>query len=299
MIIVLEPRMIRKNCVYRLVLGGFAALLLAFPVGAQPMLERLTETQVVYLKRPVEVGYEVRWHGGPDAYHVLPPEFEDVDWADITLGPVEAFVSDGENVVRQSIVLIPLEEGTFEVPDMRVGYLTPGDLDAVKQPEEVSEEQEPEQEIPRLRASGFTVDVRKDLTLLWGALAVIGAGVLLYSGGMAIFLLRRTRKAGPEPDATEKGETRPADLRSAGLALHEAKRCRVEGDMYAFYVSLAKAAELLGSEHEELAAVLQARAQKVGFQNYAPTEDEIETDYRAVARVLTQTRDEEEATASP
>lgn len=291
--------MIRKNCVYRLVIGGFAAWVLAFPVGAQPTLERLAETQVVYLKRPVEIGYEVRWHGALDAYHILPPEFEDVDWADITLGPVEAFVSDGENVVRQSIVLMPLEEGTFEVPDMRVGYLTPGDLDAVKQPEEVSDEQEPEREIPRLRASGFTVEVRKDRTLLWGALAVIGAGTLLYLGGMAIFLLRRPRKAELEPESVGNGEPRPADLRSAGLALHEAKRCRVEGDMYAFYARLAKAAEMLGSEHEELAGVLQARAQKVGFQNYTPTGDEIETDYRAVARVLTQTRDEEEATASP
>jgi hypothetical protein len=290
--------MMGKHCAYRLVAGVFAALVLAFPVASQPTLERFTETEGVYLKRPVEVGYEVRWHGALDAYVVLPPEFEDVDWADMTLGPSEAFVRDGENVVRQTIVLTPQEVGTFEVPEIRVGYLTPGDLDAVKQPEEVSAEQEPEREIPKLRAAGFTVEVQKDRTLLWAALAVIGAGLLLYLGGMGIFLLRRTQEAGPDPAADASGRGHPADLNAAGLALHEAKRCRVDGDRYTFYVNLAKAAEMLGSEHEELAGVLQARAQKVGFTGYMPTEDDMETDYRAVARVLTQTRDEDEAPAS-
>lgn len=286
------------HCAYRLVVGAFTAFVLAFPVASQPALERLADTDVVYLKRPAEVGYEVRWHGAPDTYTVLPPEFDEVDWADMTLGPSEAFVRDGENVVLQSIVLTPQEVGSFEVPEIRVGYLTPEALDPAKQPEEVSGEQEPEREIPKLRISGFAVEVRKDRTLLWAALAVIGAGALLYLGGMGVFLLRRNQEAGPDSAAGSGNERRPADLRAAGLALHEAKRYRVEGDMYAFYVNLAKAAELLGSEHEELAGVLQARSQKVGFQKYAPTGDEMEIDYRAVARVLTQSRNEDEAPAS-
>ena len=291
-----------KNCVHSILVAALALVASALPAWSEPTIERVGEEAFAYLGQPRELHLEVRWHGAADAYMILPPEFEDVDWAVLQVGPSAAFTRDGENVVRQTVVLTPREVGAFEVPDIVVGYLTPGDLDATKTPEDVSEDQEPEREIPKLRLSAFTMEVRKDRTVLWIALAVIALGALLYLGGMGVFLFRRAREsgAGPESDAVSaEAEGRPADLGGAGVALHEAKRNRVEGDVYAFYSSLAKAAESLGSGHDELAGVIQARAQKVGFQDYAPTEDEMETDYRAVSRVLRQSRDEDEAPASP
>ncbi|HOD50081.1 MAG TPA: hypothetical protein PLJ71_04480 [Candidatus Hydrogenedentes bacterium] len=302
MILVVRSDMKGKICVYILVGGLVAVVLAAFPAASQPTLERIAGDERVYLNRASKVVCSARWHGAPDAYVVLPPEFDEVDWAEMKLGPSEGFVRDGENVVQQTVVITPRKTGTFEVPEIRVGYLTPGDLNASQQPEEVSGEQEPEREVPKLRLSGYSVEVRKDRTVLWAALAVIGAGAALYLGGMGVFLLRKT--AGGAPAPRPAGETtgisgeRPPDVRAAGLALHEAKRCRVQGDVYAFYVHLAKAGELLGNPYGELAASLQTRAQKAGFQGYAPTEDEMDMDYRAVARVVTQTKDEDEAPAS-
>lgn len=301
MIIVSDPNIMGKNCVHRAWMCLFAVLSLSLVAQAQPAVERITDGDIVYLDREWRLVWEVRWHGAADAYMILPPEIEEMDWAAVAPGPSESFVRDGENVVLQSILVTPRELGSFEVPGIEIGYLSPGDLEAAKRPEEISETQEPEREIPKLRLNGFSVEVRKDRTVLWAALAVIGAGAFLYLGGMGLLLLRHVQKSRPDSGSdvqTAESEARPADMRLAGLALHEAKRCRVEGNTYAFYANLAKTAEMLGSEHRALAGVLQARAQKVGFSGYTPTEDEMETDYRAIARVLKQTIHEDEAPAS-
>ncbi|HNV22268.1 MAG TPA: hypothetical protein PKM22_11485 [Candidatus Hydrogenedentes bacterium] len=291
-----------KNCVHRVLSLMLVMSGLSVAAVSQPTVERISDTPAACFKQAFEVRWEVRWHGAPDAYTILPPEFDDVEWAAVTPGPVEALVRDGVNVVQQSVLVTPNQLGSFEVPEIRVGYLTPGDLNSAKQPEEVSGTQEPEKQIPRLRLAGFTVEVRRDLTVLWAALAIGAAGLLLYLGGMGVLLLRRRREArsgaAAADRATESAEGRLADPRAAGVALHEAKRCRVDGDPYAFYLRLAKAAELLGSEQDELAGVLQARAQKIGFQGFEPTEDEMETDYRAVARALKLLIHEDEAPAS-
>ena len=287
-----------KNCVHSLLIGLLVMLGLSAAAFAQPTVERAPETPVAYVKQPFEVRWEVRWHGASDAYTVLPPEIGEMDWAAVSPGPAEAFVRDGVNVVAQSLRITPNQLGSFEVPEIRVGYLTPGDLTPAKQPEEVIGTQEPEAQISTLRLAGFAVEVRRDLTVLWAALAISGAGALLYLGGMALLAVQRRRHARPEAVTTAAPPGRLADPRAAGVALHEAKRCRVDGDAYTFYLRLAKAAELLGSEEGELAGVLQARAQKVGFQGYAPTQDEMETDYRAVARALKLSVHEDEIPVS-
>ena len=291
-----------KKCVHRILSLMLVMLGLSVAAVSQPTVERISDTPVAYFKQAFEVCWEVRWHGAPDAYTVLPPEFDEVDWAALAPGPAEALVRDGVNIVRQSVQVTPNQLGSFEVPEIRVGYLTPGDLNPAKQPEEVAGTQEPEKQIPTLRLAGFSVDVRRDLTVLWAALAIAAAGLLLYLGGMAVLLFRRRREArsgaAAAERAAESAEGRLADPRAAGVALHDAKRCRVDGDTYAFYLRLAKAAELLGSEQDELAGVLQARAQKVGFQGFEATEDEMETDYRAVARALKLSVHEDDAPAS-
>ncbi|HPX41333.1 MAG TPA: hypothetical protein PLF51_12925, partial [Candidatus Hydrogenedentes bacterium] len=101
---------------------------------SQPTVERISDTPAACFKQAFEVRWEVRWHGAPDAYTILPPEFDDVEWAAVTPGPVEALVRDGVNVVQQSVLVTPNQLGSFEVPEIRVGYLTPGDLNPAKQP---------------------------------------------------------------------------------------------------------------------------------------------------------------------
>ena len=282
------------RCVYKSLCSIVFLLAVASPAWADPVFERVSAPGAAQVKKPFEVAFEMRWRGAADAYVALPLEYEGPDWADIELGASEAFVRDGENVVAHRLVLTPREIGVFEVPEVRAGYLTAGDLAAVKQPDEVSGNQEPERQIPKLRVSGFTVEVRRDLTILWIALALVGAGVLIYVGGAGVFVWKRAREDASEAEAAGNGALeRMADARAAGRTLHEAKRCRVEGDPYGFYSHLARAAEELGPAHDELAGVLQARAQKIGFQGYTPTEDDMASDYRAVARALKQSGDEE------
>ena len=284
----------RDKCVYKSLCGMFFLLAAGSAAWAAPVFEWVDSPDAAHVKKPFELVCEMRWRGGADAYVALPLEYEAPDWADIETGPSEAFVRDGENVVMHTLVLTPRELGVFEVPEVRAGYLTPGDLAAVRQPDEVSGNQEPERQIPTLRVSGFLVEVRRDLTMLWTALALVGAGVLIYMGGAGVFVWKRAREDASEAEAAIDGIPEPmVDARAAGRTLHEAKRCRVEGDPYGFYSLLANAAEELGPAHEELAGVLQARAQKIGFQGYAPTEDDMASDYRAVARALKQSGDEE------
>jgi hypothetical protein len=149
MIIVLLRNIMGKKCVHSLLIGLLVMLGLSVSAIAQPTVERVSETPVAYVKKPFEVRWEVRWHGASDAYTVLPPEIEDVDWAAVAPGPAEAFVRDGVNVVVQSLRITPNQLGSFEVPEIRVGYLTPGELTPAKQPEEVTGTQEPEAQIQR------------------------------------------------------------------------------------------------------------------------------------------------------
>ena len=96
MIIVSDPNVMGKNCVHRAWMCLFAVLSLSLVAQAQPAVERITDGDIVYLDREWRLIWEVRWHGAADAYMILPPEIEEMDWAAVAPGPSESFVRDGE-----------------------------------------------------------------------------------------------------------------------------------------------------------------------------------------------------------
>jgi hypothetical protein len=73
-------------------------------------------------------------------------------------------------------------------------------------------------------------------------------------------------------------------------ALHAARRQRLDGKFYEFYLELGRAAAALPSEGRPpgLAETLKARAQEVGYKGVRPTDDRMDGDVRDVERALTR-----------
>ncbi|MDX9973832.1 MAG: hypothetical protein RBU21_12690 [FCB group bacterium] len=76
------------------------------------------------------------------------------------------------------------------------------------------------------------------------------------------------------------------------MALEEARRQRLDGHPYEFYLQLNRA---LSAHPGETGVIKQIRehAQAVGYQGTVPTDAQMNADYEAVARVLARQPHEE------
>ncbi len=272
-----------------LALSFWAVSLVWTPAAqAEPELKTVMPEGTVRVDRPFDVQCEVRWTGDAGEYSVMPVELDSFDWGTATLGPVEASVEDGVNVVRQRVTITPAKAGEFKLPELRVGLQSPGTPPVPKASESPTHPSSPSA-TPTLRSQPPSVTVKPHRPLAWmagipGALLLIGAGT---------WWARRRRAA--RPARVSSPTSAAVTPTAAESALLTARQRRIEGDVYACYSSLLVAAEALPGVADELKPRLEACARDAGYRGWRPENDELDSDIRAVERALRKAKEERES----
>jgi len=227
---------------------------------------------------PIHV--EVTWIGEADEWHIAPPEIAPVDWASIEVRRGRSFQRDDTHGIVFTVEVIPHAAGDFELPAIRVAFLSPEELSPPEQSESPAPSARPDAP-PQLRADPLTLRVLPQRTMAW-ILGLLGAlfVLLLLPIGWRRARLTRTSPTDPEPAAAAPSPE------GARVALDACRKHRMEGAYYEFYAALARAAGCATSETSPLAQQLRTRAQEVGYGGAHPTPDEMDGHLRAVERVL-------------
>ncbi|MCC6699072.1 MAG: hypothetical protein IT365_25840, partial [Candidatus Hydrogenedentes bacterium] len=147
----LVARQLNRVSVLVAALGSF---LFCAAVFAQPELKVQSDPQPARIGEPYRVSCEVSWTGEAGDFVILPAEVAKPDWANVKLSPVKAFVRDGNNIVLQTIVFEPTQEGEVEVPAILIPYLRPEDINSTEKPETPTHLNAPDAP-PKLRADPF------------------------------------------------------------------------------------------------------------------------------------------------
>ena len=239
--------------------------------------------------KPYRIVCEISWVGAPTIYTILPARIDDIGWGRAEVATVESFLRDGANVTAQTVEIVPDAPGSYQTPAISISYLTP-DIAAPPKAPEASQPASTPPELPSLKVEPFALEVRGPNVLAW-ALGCLGSfGLLAGCAALATWPARRRRKR--KQIVPESPDSR-VDFRAAQGALHEAKKCRLDGKPYEFYVALRNAAATLSHNGRgELSDTLAKRAQTVGYKGVRPTDDEMDTDYREVERMLRRTTED-------
>ena len=248
---------------------SFALIVMSSPAFAQPVMLRHELEHRPTAGKPFEIQYAVRWEGEPDAYLVEPLVADaSEDWDVVQLARDTAFRNGDLNEHVFSVQLQSNEPGPREVPGMTVAYFMP-----------VGDEESPAKEI--LYTDAFTLDIAEPVDR---RIAVLAAVAVTLTGLAGLALWRSRRRGTP---VTVSG---PRDDSFAG-ALHSARAHRLDGDYYAFYQELTRAAAHLspGEESKALRQRLSEQAKAVGFQARMPTPDELDGDLRDLERLHSST----------
>jgi hypothetical protein len=131
-----------------------------------------------------------------------------------------------------------------------------------------------------LKAAAMTLVVRAPFA--WQPWAA-GGGALAAAAGAAGAWWRRRKRA-----AAMSGAPGRTQREVVQALLHEARRHRLDGDFYAFYKTLQRAAQTLGLEE---AGALAQRTQAVGYRGVRPTDDDMDGDIKRVELGLARTQE--------
>ncbi len=260
-----------------------------------PALGQPTNVEVVAPNTPARPGQpyavklEVSWAGSPDAYRIAPPEIPEIGWGEARLSSAYGEpTGDGHKIV-QVIEFIADTEGAHSVPAIAIPYIDPAD--EPQTPSETAAEREEAPELPTVTAAGFTISVQKSRTreLIFAA---SGIALLVVAAGF-VALYRARRRALPSVRAPISG------LALAREAVHAAKKHRLDGNFYAFFVTLRNGAVALrdSAEGARLHSALDEWANKTGYGGVQPTHDELDGLTKDYEKAL-QTRLAVEATAA-
>ncbi len=260
------------------------ALLASSGAWAEPELRIVLPDGSARVQRPYRIECEVTWEGEPSAYAILPAETNSIDWGIIDIESAKAFVRDGTNVVSQVIEIVPDKTGSYEVPEIRVKFLNP---EATSPAESAASVTAPSDSSvpPPLRADPFIIEVRAPRTQFWIS---GGLGASLFLGLAGWWYARKHAR----PRQTQDQAAGSSTLSQADTALHRARKHRLDGSFYEYYVELGRAAEFLSSVDtgSDLAASFKARASAVGYKGERPNDDEMDSDFREVERALARKR---------
>lgn len=248
--------------------------------AVEPQLKLLRPAGPAHPNVPYRIVFEVSWNG-PATLSVLPAEIESIDWGTVNVEKTESSTRDGIFVVAQTVSLVPARAGDHKVPEILIPYRNPEDQNPS---EAAAPATNPKARgiYPMLRADPFILPVRPDRTLAWLS---AGLGVPLLLGLGWWFARKRLSPAGPisfSQRAPTAGET----------AFEEARRQRLDGRPYEFYLHLNRALSGVPGE-AELIKQIRERAQAVGYQGVVPTDAQMNADYEAVERVLARQPHEE------
>ncbi len=250
---------------------------------AQPTLELIGPQEAAHPGQPSRITVIVRWTGSPEAYRILPAKVAPVEWGQISVSEAVSTVKDGMNVVTQTITVIPARAGTFQIADILIPYRTPEDLTPPEADAPATDPTMPSVD-PTLNGAPILLHVRPDRTLAWLS---GGLGVLLLCILLGWWRVRKSRPSAGHPPLRH-----PAD--DSNDVLIEARKHRLDGHPYEYYLSLSRAASSWSAE-ARLVRLLRDRAQDVGYRGIRPTEEQMNADYDAVERVVRRLREERNA----
>lgn len=259
---------------YRMALATLA-LCAGAAAHAAPTLTPPPGTVQAAPGEPARVTYAVAWDA-TDHIAVLAPELPEISWGTATLESSQASSTEGASLLTLTVAVAAKEPGAYEWPAVRVPYValaesgTAGPLDTTT--------------VQQLDAAAIPLQFAAPWrwSLIWGGLA---AGLGAIAAALALPWWRR------RADAVRVAQ---ADVGEAVSALvHEARRHRLDGDFYAFYKTLTRAAALTGAA--KLAGKLEERTQSVGYRGVRPIDDDMDGDLRAVEQTLAGRREENPA----
>jgi hypothetical protein len=240
---------------------------------AEPALEAKTvpeQTQVL-AGRPCPVDYTVEWQGARDAAIVLPLEVSQPDWGHAELKATRTEHDGDRWRVVQVVEYTASKAGKYTVAPMEIQAIT------ANQPIIGTFESTP---ATRVKAPETTITIANPPNMkLRGGISAAVVVVFGAIGGLWFYRRRKAVLPGQEEDV----------VAVARELLHHARRCRLDGDLYACYQSLVKSAEALQTvniEAKNVADSIRARIPAVGFQGVRPTDDEMDGLFRDIERII-------------
>jgi hypothetical protein len=247
--------------------------------AAAPALEvQLADTKAMP-NVPFPVQYIVRWEGAPDEWAILPPRVDPPDWGTAELHSVQSTHADGVSTVTFEVLYTPEQPGTHRLPELAFFYDPPSELSG---PAENAEE---------TGSGAALLAERQEIQVSpppprW-LIPAVSVAVLL-SLAVILFFVQRQRR----PKQRPKAGTSPLDQMQE--ALHTARRRRLDGDLYAYYRELVRAAEFISDDAEakQLLEKFRTRTQEVGYKGMRPSDDILEGDMRDVERLLARRKEE-------
>lgn len=209
-------------------------------------------------------------------YSLLPPAEENnpaISWGTLEWRGLRT--TPGEPLPLLELALIPGSTGEFELPSLQLRAIP------VAEATGLTGESVDLGTAVVVPTKPVTVTVSTDLTpyLTTGGAAL--ATLLLVLAGWAVY--RKTRRSD-----TLAMDPSLSPVEQAREQVHAARRHRLDGDFYQFYLSLSRAAKALNLEGGSVAARLETRAQEVGYKGVRPTEDEMDGALKDIERALTQ-----------
>lgn len=223
---------------------------------------------------PVDLRVQIQWEGAPDAYAIFAATAESIDWATAEVIQTAAETTNNTQRITQTLRITPLKTGDRSFPAIGVTYAAKEQLASAKQPSDAET-----QNYPKLTSEPFPVTVREPMKA--GPRWLIGGAAAGIAGAIVAILIFRRRSRRTEPAAAS-----PAG--KAQDSLHQARRQRLDGDLYGYYQALASAVKVIDGNDETgaLLAALHERARQVGYQGMRPADDQLDGDLRDVERAL-------------
>jgi hypothetical protein len=261
------------------VLAGLVLLTVhSTPVWAAPEVRAESVELTARVAEPVDVAYVVSWPEAASRYAILPPPEPEIEGAEARWSVAESRNVESGAEMRYVLRVVPGREGEFRVPPLEFGYFDPEGAADVAIDAALAEKQLGTRQAEAVAVSD-AVSVRVSPAPRYGVLIAIGALALAVVGG-ALALWTRSR--------ARRGEDEAADRPTAREWMNRAQEHRLDGDFYACYSALCKAAQEVGAseERKRVLEMLETRRQDVGYRKARPTEDDLEGDFRALERLM-------------
>ncbi len=261
---------------------GLVVLYAVTAYGAPELVVNLPKGPAV-VNHEYRIGCEVSWAGEAGAFTILPAEIGTLDWGTAAVTKTEAFKRGDQQVVAETIEILPSKPGEFDSPEIRVSYLDPEATPPAES--SVPQTAPPDSSAsPSLRAEPFKIVVRTPRRLAWIS-GGLGASLLLLTavGWWSAQVLRR-----PQP-ATARAGSAP-NLSEIQAMLHRIRQYRLDGKFYEYYQGLSRVSGMLGDQ--SMSSSFSARAQRAGYAGARPSDDELDGDFRDVERALMKRREE-------
>lgn len=241
----------------------------------QPMLGAPDLPESVTAGEPFTVVYAVTWAGEPDAYRLHPPALDPEDGVEARVIRAEARAEDGLNHTDFLVEYRIAEPGETKLPALQIPWQEAS--------EEAVESDAPLVTLPALRPEKAEVTALPPRANTSVYLWVIPVVVVVAAASAVVWRLRRRapEEAGHSP------------LEAVQEELHAAQRHRLDGDHYQFYQALGRVLAVVATDDESkrLRERIERRVRAVGYQGYAPSDDDLTGDARDTERAVARWRE--------